>query len=136
MVQDITGRGRTVFYAFTRRETAPAFDHMLETFVSFVEDASSTQCVMVDKDESEIAAVKTHLPHATVLLCTFHVLKSFKSKICEQVITVAEKEEIFRLMRKITYASQETFDNLIEEVRVNYCAINPSNVTLHVFIVS
>ncbi|ELT90745.1 hypothetical protein CAPTEDRAFT_79464, partial [Capitella teleta] len=71
MVQDITGRGRGVCYASVAQESAPYLDQMVRSFVEFVGDTSKTSCVMLDKDESEIAAIKQQMPRATILLCTF-----------------------------------------------------------------
>ena len=116
MVEDITGRGRTVFYAFVRTETGPLLDRMMATFVDFVDSIAATGCVILDKDQNEIAAVRAHLPEADVLLCTFHVLKSFKAKIAELPKTVGEKEEIFRCVRGILYASGDAFQSKIENV--------------------
>ncbi|ELT89899.1 hypothetical protein CAPTEDRAFT_200595 [Capitella teleta] len=50
--------------------------------------------VMLDKDESEIAAIKQQMPRATILLCTFHVIKNFKTKINELVIPADQKTEL------------------------------------------
>lgn len=117
MVQDISGRGRGVFYAFVSAETGPVIDRMVEEFVKAVGDTRKTSCVIDDKDANEIAALQKWMPNTPVLLCTFHVLKNFKMEIAEQLITVDMKEDIFRAVRKIIYASAENFEDSIAEVK-------------------
>ncbi|ELU01318.1 hypothetical protein CAPTEDRAFT_228556 [Capitella teleta] len=71
---------------------------MVEQFTLAMGDTSETRCVMLDKDVNEIVA-------------------NFKAKICELVVPVATKEEIFRHIRKIVYSSEEKFEELVEELR-------------------
>ncbi|OWZ06765.1 hypothetical protein PHMEG_00020939 [Phytophthora megakarya] len=95
--------------------------HMREAFASFSEvlliDAThgtneikyklnnpkwrDIQCVIVDKDFTELAALKTALPGVRVLLCQFHVIKYLSEE------GASSKEQLISCIRLLVYASRE-----------------------------
>jgi len=69
MVEDGCGRGRTVFYAFVRKENAELLNTMVGIFVEFMgESVSRTTHAMTDKDPNEINT-DCERAHATCELC-------------------------------------------------------------------
>ena len=66
LIQDNLGRGRAIFHAFLRSETADMMNSLMTSFCKMMEDVSKTKTVMLDKDQNEIQAVRTALPTATI----------------------------------------------------------------------
>ena len=93
LAQDNLGRGWAVFYAFVHSETGDMMKAVLSSFQNMMEDLSKTCTVMLDKDQNEIAAIRGTLPVAIILLCRFHVIKYFKKKVSELLLTVGEKND-------------------------------------------
>lgn len=117
-VQDNLGRGRSVFYAFVKNETAEIIQNIVQAFCDMMGDSSKTKTVMLDKDQNEIQAVRSLLPDATVLLCKFHTIKCFKKKVSELVKPVDEKNKIFSLLKQLVYAKNESmFDDILVKLR-------------------
>ncbi|RUS69423.1 hypothetical protein EGW08_022814, partial [Elysia chlorotica] len=82
MVEDGCGRGRAVFYAFVRQENADILSKMMATFAEFMgESVNHTKYAMTDKDPNEMNAIRQHLPHASNVLCAFHVHKAMKARL-------------------------------------------------------
>ena len=79
MVEDGDGRGKPVAYCFIRSETKENIKQCLTHFCNF-NDVSQSKVIMVDKDLTEINALKSKIPDAEILLCKFHVMKYFKKK--------------------------------------------------------
>ena len=50
LVQIRLGRGRSIFYAFVRRETSEMIQNVLQTFCDMMEGVSHTKTVMLEKD--------------------------------------------------------------------------------------
>ena len=69
---------------------------------------------MADKDTGEHDVLKQSLPNASVLICLFHALRSFRRELtCEKLaITVGQKTLCFDLVRKMAYASSEAQHDL------------------------
>ena len=79
MVEDGDGRGKPVAYCFIRSETKENIEQCLTHFCNF-NDVSQSKVIMVDKDLTEINALKSKIPDAEILLCKFHIMKYFKKK--------------------------------------------------------
>jgi len=56
---------------------------LLQVFTAFVGDVSRDKMLMVDKDYKEINAASEVLPHVSILLCHFHVVKAMRSCIMQ-----------------------------------------------------
>ena len=73
-------------------------------------DTSEVRVIMVDKDLTEISALKdkNKNPPANVQICSFRVLKYFKSK-AKLNLKQDDKSELIQLLHKILY-SQERYE--------------------------
>ena len=117
LTQDNLGRGRAVFYAFVHSETADMMKAVLSSSQNMMEDLSKTCTVMLDKDQNEIAAVRDTLPVANILLCRFHVIKYFKKKVSELLLTVDEKNDLFVQLKALVYAKDaESFNSILTQL--------------------
>ena len=56
---------------------------------------------MIDKDLNELNVIKSKIPHASILLCKFHVLKYLKKKVSELDVKRAEKESLAATLQKL-----------------------------------
>ncbi|GFS23243.1 zinc finger SWIM domain-containing protein 3 [Elysia marginata] len=82
MIEDGSGKGRAVFYAFVRQENGDLLSSMLRIFVNFMGTSTEkTAYAMTDKDPNEINAITQAMPHVSTMLCAFHVHKAMKTKV-------------------------------------------------------
>ena len=63
--------------------------------------------VMSDKDFTERAVFQAEFPDASLIICLFHTLRSFKREItCEKLgISPGEREHALEILTKLTYSS-------------------------------
>ena len=103
------GCTRPVAAAFVTRDTKSNIKRFLELFIENYGDeiVSGTSTVFVDKDQKEIAAIREVMPGAQVLLCWFHVLKSFKTQVAQLVLPQADKKILFSALVNLTYSDNE-----------------------------
>ena len=87
------------------------------TYFCNFNDVSQSKVIMVDKDLTEINALKSKIPDAEILLCKFHVMKYLKKKVSELDCKNAEKQELGVLLQKlINSQNQEEYDKLHKEL--------------------
>ncbi|KAK3916799.1 hypothetical protein KUF71_006400, partial [Frankliniella fusca] len=74
------GKGEAVCYAFLANEKKETLTNMLLAFcVQSGQDIfAKTNCIVVDKDFSEIGAIRAVMPNAKVHICSVHVEKNVK----------------------------------------------------------
>ena len=90
LVEDQNGSGKPVAYSFRRRETKESLEKIIDIFCD-QNDTSKVNVIMVDKDLTEINLLEENIPHAHIQICSFHVLKYFKSKVAKLNIKQDEK---------------------------------------------
>uniref|UniRef100_A0AA85IZV8 ZSWIM1/3 RNaseH-like domain-containing protein n=1 Tax=Trichobilharzia regenti TaxID=157069 RepID=A0AA85IZV8_TRIRE len=86
VVTDGFGRGRTVLFALTRRETFADIKEILQTFKRFMVDTSKTLTFTVDCATAQMKALKEEFPSCNIVLCLFHVCKAFRRKFPNQLV--------------------------------------------------
>lgn len=80
VVEDGAGRSHVVAYAFVASEQQHVVTQLLGIFVKENLATARTSVVVVDKDFTEISAVRETFPSKpAVQLCQFHVTKAFKA---------------------------------------------------------
>lgn len=80
VVQDGSGLSHVVAYAFVSSEQQHVVTRLLQTFVEENPAAIDTKVVIVDKDFTEVNAVKAAFPGSPVVqLCEFHVKRAFQT---------------------------------------------------------
>ncbi|XP_067887000.1 zinc finger SWIM domain-containing protein 3-like [Heterodontus francisci] len=108
MVPDNVGRGRAVFYAMVRNETAQMLDEIVGVFVDFMgSSACRVRLAIVDKDINEINAIRKHLPAATVLLCQFQVVQRMRRKINSYPLNGELRDQLFMICEEMVHAPLE-----------------------------
>ncbi|XP_067866046.1 zinc finger SWIM domain-containing protein 3 [Heterodontus francisci] len=118
MVQDNVGRGRAVFYAMVRNETAQMLDEIVGVFVDFMgSSACRVRSAIVDKDINEINAIRKHLPAATVLLCQFHMMQSMRRKISSYPLNSELRDQLFMICKEMVHAPlEEKLTSCVERI--------------------
>ena len=59
-----------------------------------LQEKNPERVFIVDKDFNERAIIKELFPTATVLICLFHSLRSFKRKIIDKALGLAEEAQV------------------------------------------
>ena len=107
LVDDENGNGKPVAYTFLRRETKENLTRVMEIFGEY-NDLTKINVVMIDKDLTEIAILREKLPAAHLQICSFHVMKYFKSKVSKiDRTTSSERRDLLQLLRSILYSDSE-----------------------------
>ena len=117
LVDDENGNGKPVAYTYMRRETKENLTRVMEIFGEY-NDISKINVVMIDKDLTEISVLREKLPNAHIQLCSFHVIKYFKTKVSKfDNIKGNEKRDLLQLLRSILYSdSEESYNERYERL--------------------
>ena len=105
LVEDENGNGKPVAYSYMRRESKETLRRIIEIFE--YNDISKIQVVILDKDLTEIAVLKEKLPNTHIQICTFHVIKYFKSNVAKLKENSDVKAGLVQLLRSILYSQTE-----------------------------
>ena len=119
LVEDSNGMSEVVFVCLLVSEDENSISWMIDTFKRLNSNWIKTTVVMADKDIRERHVIKNLLPSASVLICLFHALRTFRREIsCDKLgITAGQRTFSLELIQKMAYASsneeyQELFDDL------------------------
>ena len=84
MVVDGNGESEVIGLWIVASEDKPTISHLMEIFITY-NNTSKTKCIMADKDMTERNVLAEELPSAILLICLFHVLRTFRREItCEK----------------------------------------------------
>ncbi|CAH8521511.1 unnamed protein product [Schistosoma intercalatum] len=86
VVTDNCGRGRTVMFAWTRREKRADVIWILDQFKEIMGDTMLTETFVMDCARCESAAVRMTHGHANIILCAFHVIRAFRKKTNDKIM--------------------------------------------------
>lgn len=85
MARDVFCKGHYLQHAIMQNERSETLRAAIETFKKHNSDWEKLQCVLVDKDITEISVLWVSLPNMRVLLCQFHVIKYLREEIASDV---------------------------------------------------
>ncbi|RUS72101.1 hypothetical protein EGW08_020146 [Elysia chlorotica] len=94
MTCDGDNSGVVVAYALVVDEKAATVTQVIDIFIS-KNDITQLSSVTIDKDFSEMKALKDRLPHVDIVLCKFHVLKTFEERAKKE----ERKDEVFSVLK-------------------------------------
>ncbi|XP_070563064.1 zinc finger SWIM domain-containing protein 3-like [Ptychodera flava] len=116
LIEDGEGKGRAVGYAFVKNEKKDTI-HKLFDHVGAKNDLNKVKIVFLDKDFTEISAVKRSMQNAHIMLCTFHVLKYLKKKVSDLDIRKNLKSDIMKAISSLVYSySEEIYRERLTEL--------------------
>lgn len=86
---------------------------MFEIFKKLNDKWNQFQVIMADKDMKERTIIKECFPQSALLICLFHVMRTFKREvICDKTgILPGQKILCLELLQKLAYASSEQHYN-------------------------
>ncbi|GAA47491.1 hypothetical protein CLF_100428 [Clonorchis sinensis] len=96
VITDCNCVGRSVFYSFIRNESQECYDVAVEHFVRMMCPVNVVRTIVVDKSKSQLCSLKTAMPDAAVIFCSFHVIQSFKAK-SNKLMEVTQSDKKFCL---------------------------------------
>ena len=120
LCEDSNGMSEVVFVCLLVTEDQESITWMLDTFKKRNAFWSKIGVVMADKDIGERDAVKSALPSASVLICLFHALRTFRREVsCEKLgITSGQRTFSLEIFQKMAYCcSKEDYFKLYRELR-------------------
>ena len=122
LCEDSNGHSEIVFVCLLVTEDKGSLQWMLEMFKKNNPCWSQVRIVMADKDIGERDVIKLSLPSASVLICLFHALQTFRREVsCEKLgITAGERICALEVFQKMAYASsEEEYQSLCKELQEN-----------------
>ncbi|KAG2999436.1 hypothetical protein JG687_00017856 [Phytophthora cactorum] len=109
MANDTFGKGQLVIHAVLQKERLSTLLTALEEFKWNNPVWSRIECILVDKDFTEISVLKMAFLGTLVLLCQFHVLKYLREEIAssDYGFNVWQKQQLHGIVNLIVYAKTE-----------------------------
>lgn len=105
VVQDGSGLSHVVAYAFVASEQQHVVTSLLEIFVQENSAATNTKVVVIDKDFTEVNAVKAAFPGSpAVQLCEFHVKKAFQTAAAQLGKSPDERKRLLGSFSEMLHA--------------------------------
>ena len=81
MVVDGNGESEVIALWLVSSEDESTISFLMDVFKKY-NDTGNTRCVMADKDMNERSIITEKLPSASLLICLFHTLRTFRREIC------------------------------------------------------
>ena len=119
LVEDSMGESEVVGVAILVEETEEIVGWMIQCLKDRNPEFSPG-AVMADKDFNERAIIKELFPSATVLICLFHSLRSFKREISDKSLALPEGTQIIlkEIFQSMCYArSAEEYNNFYQKFK-------------------
>ena len=109
LVEDGNGESEIVAVWMVVTEDAISIRQMAEIFKKHNHRWSKTVTIMADKDFIEREAFKAVFPEASILICLFHVLRTFRREITTEKlgITVAERSLVLEIIMVYAKSADE-----------------------------
>ncbi|XP_077297381.1 uncharacterized protein LOC143919071 [Arctopsyche grandis] len=120
----ITGKTEFASIAFISIESLINLKECIKEFQTIC--TNIPKIFMIDKDFTEISAIKNVFPTSHILLCKFHIIKYIKKVLSTALCDVVEKRNLLQLFKKVLFSqtSEEyinhthTFLNNIGEIEI------------------
>jgi zinc finger SWIM domain-containing protein 3 len=122
LVEDSNGLSEIVAVCILVSEDTEGIQWMIEQFKKHNRNWDDIRVIMADKDIKERDTMKKLLPSATVLICLFHTLRTFRREITTEKMGITSGERIMCLeyVQKMAYASSfEEYNSLYEFLKEN-----------------
>jgi zinc finger SWIM domain-containing protein 3 len=125
LIVDGNGASEVVALWFVDKEDRETLKEMLRFFKTHNHKAGDIKVVMGDKDLTERDVIKEELPHAQLLICLYHTLRTFRREVtCEKLgVTSAERMAVLEILSKLVYAHSE------QEYAGHYLALKDLKIT-------
>lgn len=123
MVEDSLGQSEVVAVCLLNSEEKPVLQQFVKSFKANNPSFTKTKVIMADKDINERDVFTHEIPNATILICQFHVLRTFNREITTEKmgISSAQRHTALELLQQLVYSSSETaYETQMEKIQ-NTC---------------
>ncbi|XP_074594741.1 uncharacterized protein LOC141850101 [Brevipalpus obovatus] len=120
MVIDGNGESGLVALCFMKSESEKCTLAALESLKNCCPSYSKTKVIMGDKDMANRNAFRKALPSASIHICIFHVLQSFRREVTcgKRNLDTEKKEKALEILANMVYCEfSASYDILYEELR-------------------
>nr|CCA22941.1 hypothetical protein PITG_23301 [Albugo laibachii Nc14] len=109
MAHDVFGKGQYVQHTILQNEQSETIRTAIETSKKNNPAWKRVQCVIIDKDFTEIKVLRVSMPQARILPCQFHVIKWLWEEIAEDRyrITTWQKDRLRSVVKLLVYAKSQ-----------------------------
>ena len=114
LVIDGNGQSEIVSLFLTSLETKAAITNMINAFKSANPSWSKVGVVITDKDFTERVVFNEEFPEASLHICLFHALRSFRREVtCDKLgIRPGERDHSLEVITKLAYSrSEDEYDD-------------------------
>ena len=110
LCEDSNGESEIIGVCLLVSEDASSMKWMMDTFKKCNAEWERVHVLMADKDIGERDVLKQCLPNACVLICLFHIPRSFRREIiCEKLwLSSVQRFSSLEFLQKMAYSSTET----------------------------
>ena len=116
MVVDSNGESEIVGTFLAADDTRETISIMIQAFKSNNPAWECVRAIMSDKDFVERAVMREEFPQASLLICLFHVLRTFRREVtCERMgIRSAQRDMCLDILQQIVYSrSPEEYEQKV-----------------------
>ena len=108
LIVDGNGESEIVALWLVVNEDKPTIGHLMDVFVKH-NDTSNTRCIMADKDFTERNVFAEKIPNATLMICLFHTLRTFRREITTEKVGInaAQRITVLEILSRLVYARNE-----------------------------
>lgn len=120
MVEDSLGQSEVAAVCLLNSDEKPIIELFVRCFKENNPAFVNTKVIMADKDINERDVFKNEIPNAVLLICQFHVLRTFSREISTEKIgiSIAQRHTALELLQKLVYSiSEEEYEITLEQVR-------------------
>ena len=109
LAEDGNGESHIVAVWLITSEDAANIRAITEIFQRYDEEWCKTVTIMADKDFTERNVFLQQFPQANLLICLFHVLKTFRREITREKIgiTCAKRYMVLEIVQRMAYSTNE-----------------------------
>ena len=97
MCVDGNGESEIIGFWIVTDESKETIQTMMQMFKKHNQKWESIQCIMTDKDMNERNTMIHELPNASLQICLFHVLKTFKREVTFEKLKISADHRLHAL---------------------------------------
>ena len=119
--EDANGQSEVIAVCILVQEDADSVTWIVDAFKNN-EDWHKIRIIMADKNIGEREVSKQCIPNASVLICLFHTLRTFRREVsCEKMgISSSQRSTCLEFLQKLCYAYSETeYDELYSQLQTS-----------------
>lgn len=98
-------------------ETRDTISTMVKAFKKFNASWENVKTIMSDKDFVERSVIRDEFPNASLIICLFHVLRTFRREVtCDRMgLRPSQRDLCLEILQKIVYShSSQEYDHNVE----------------------